>query len=136
MAAKIGDAIHSLPVDSQQDFPHMDMNFIDEYVKSTKLKSKTKSKNKKEKFIEPEPEPESDSDSDSGSDTEPDTEAHKPSVMSELKTTFLASLIFVILSLDIVNATLNTLGIDGIKLLIVKFFIFASIYFVVRYKFM
>ncbi len=134
MAAKIGDIIQTLPVDPQQDFPHMDMNFIDEYVKSTK-----KSKGKKEKFVE---EYHSDSDSDSESeDEESDTEehnesSHKPSLMQEIKATFLASLIFVILSLDIVNATLNTLGIEGLKLLIVKFFIFASIYFVVRYKFM
>lgn len=128
MAAKIGDIIQSLPVDAQQEFPHMDMNFIDEYVKSTK-------KSKKEKFQE------SYSDSDTDCDDESDISehlesSHKPSVMSEIKATFLASLIFIILSLDIVNTTLNTLGIEGLKLIIVKFFLFASIYFVVRYKFM
>jgi hypothetical protein len=132
MAAKIGDIIQTLPVDPQQDFPHMDMNFIDEYVKSTK-----KSKGKKEKFVE---EYHSDSESEDDyeeSDTEEHTHSeHKPSLMQEIKATFLASLIFVVLSLDIVNTTLNTLGIEGLKLLIVKFFIFASIYFVVRYRFM
>jgi hypothetical protein len=132
MAAKIGDIIQTLPVDPQQDFPHMDMNFIDEYVKSTK-----KSKGKKEKFVE---EYHSDSESEDDyeeSDIEEHTHSeHKPSLMQEIKATFLASLIFVVLSLDIVNTTLNTLGIEGIKLLIVKFFIFASIYFVVRYRFM
>lgn len=132
MAAKIGDIIQSLPIDPQQDFPHMDMNFIDEYVKSTK-----KTKGKKEKFVE---EYHSDSESEDEyeeSDTEEHTHSeHKPSLMQEIKATFLASLIFVVLSLDIVNTTLNTLGIEGLKLLIVKFFIFASIYFVVRYRFM
>jgi hypothetical protein len=131
MAAKIGDIIQSLPIDPQQDFPHMDMNFIDEYVKSTK-----KSKGKKEKFVE---EYHSDSESDDESDMSMEEHTHsehKPSLMQEIKATFLASLIFVVLSLDIVNTTLNTLGIEGLKLLIVKFFIFASIYFVVRYRFM
>ena len=131
MAAKIGDIIQTLPVDPQQDFQHMDMNFIDEYLKSTKPKSKSK----KETYEE------SDSDSNDDSEYESDTEehtepGHKPSLFYEIKATFLASLIFIILSLDIVNTTLNTLGIEGFKLLIVKFFIFASIYFVVRYKFL
>ena len=125
---KIGDTIQSLPVDPNQEYPHMEMNFIDEYV----------SKSKKKKVQVKEPEPESDSDSDMSDEEEPlsSIESTKPSIWSELKATFLASLVYVLLSLDIIQTSLSSFGFDGFKLSIIKLFLFASIYFVLRYKFL
>jgi hypothetical protein len=128
---KIGDTIQSLPMDPNQEYPHMEMNFIDEYVNKSK---------KKKVPLKKEPESDSDSDSDSEDELEnfesEELETNKPSLWNELKATFLASLVYVLLSLDIINTSLSSFGLDGFKLSIIKLFLFASIYFVLRYKFL
>jgi hypothetical protein len=82
----------------------------------------------------------SDTDSDSGSESDSDTNIKSnhiksPSVLSELKSTFLASLLFVLLSSDIITSSIQKMGIDGMKLTLVKLFLFATCYFILRYKF-
>lgn len=128
MDGKKGDLIYSLPVDPKQDIGSVDMSFINSLVKSTPSKQKTPPKMHEQ----------SDSDSDSDSDTEEPVEEHKNNVSmwTEIKATFLASVIYVILSMETVDSLIRKTGLDGLNLMLLKVFIFAIIYFVLRYKFL
>ena len=119
---KIGDTIQTLPVDPNQEYPPLEMNYIDEYVKKNKKKKEILEKELYE------------SDEESEDESEEEETSNRPSVWTELKSTFLASLVYVVLSLDIISTSLKSLGFDGLKLSIVKFFLFASVYFILRYK--
>ena len=130
MDGKKGDLIYSLPVDPKQDIGSVDMSFINSLVKSTPSKQKAPPKMHEQ----------SDSDSDSGSDSDSEepVESHKNdvSMWTEIKATFLASLIYVILSMETVDSLIRKTGLDGLNLMLLKVFVFAIIYFVLRYKFL
>jgi hypothetical protein len=139
MEKQVSDFIHSLPTDPQQDYPHMDMNFIDSLLPKSKKKN-TPVKKKVESDSESDSDDESGSDSDDSDDEEGKdkivTQRSNKNVWNELKATFLASIVFVILNLDIIDLGLRNMGLTGVKSMLVKLFLFATIYFVIRYKFM
>jgi len=125
---KTGDLIHSLPVDPKQDTRSVDMNFIHT------LKKKTLPQN-----TPPPMQEDTDSDSDEEEDDVEEEVVAKPkevSLWSEIKSTFLASLIYVLLSMEMVDGLIRKTGLDGLNLALLKLFLFATIYFVLRYKFM
>ena len=125
-----GDSFKNLPLDHSQDLPSFDLKFMDG-LRSKKSKGKTTAP----------PPPvlqkasESDSDSDSESDTSEQDTTDSKSSMVYIKTTVIASLIFILCSNDMVTSAIKTMGMDGIKLLFVKVFLFAILFFIASYKF-
>jgi len=114
---KTGDLLHLLPTDDKQSYSKSNLEMFNR---------------KKEKYQREREREESDSDSED-EDIEDDK---KPSVWNELKSTFIASFLFAILSIEPVDDLIRKMGLDGIKVFIVKLFIFAIIYFILRYKFL
>ena len=141
MPKKVGESIRQLPVDPKQDVSATDLAILRDMFQS-KPTSSSKVKIKEVK----EDDSDSDSDTDNEKDNDSDTEEHfvtskhhnhhhhAPSVWSELKSTFLASLLFVLLNSTVVDNAIKNTGIDGIKILFVKLFIFAILFFILRYK--
>ena len=120
---KTGDLIQSLPVDPKQDTRSIDMSFMQT------LKKKT--------ISHPPPmQEESDSDSDEEDEEEEEVKPKEVSLWSEIKSTFLASLIYVLLSMEVVDGLIRKMGLDGLNLALLKLFLFATIFFVLRYKFL
>jgi hypothetical protein len=111
---KTGDVLVSLPTDESQEFSTFDLRMFQK---------------KKEKYHD-----DSDNESDMSDDSE--MENSRPSMWSELKSTFIASLLYAILSLDSVDSMIRKSGMDGSKLFLVKIFLFAIIYFILRYQFL
>ena len=111
---KSGDLLASLPTDDTQEFSSFDLRLFQK---------------KKEKYLE-------DSDDESDMSDDSDMEVHRPSLWSELKSTFIASLLYAILSLDSVDSMIRKSGMEGSKLFLVKVFLFAIIYFILRYQFL
>jgi hypothetical protein len=140
MPKKVGESIRQLPVDPKQDVSATDLAILrDMFQAKPTSSSKVKIKEVKEDDSD------SDSDTDNEKDNDSDTEEHfvtskhhnhhhAPSVWSELKSTFLASLLFVLLNSTVVDNAIKNTGIDGIKILFVKLFIFAILFFILRYK--
>jgi hypothetical protein len=121
---KSGDLIYSLPVNQQQEFTTNDMNFLDTLSKKEKYDSEDEEEEDEEEEDEEE-ENEVENYNDKGS-----------SLWSELKTTTLAGILYILLSLESVNSLILNTGLTGANLLLVKFFIFITIYFILRYKFL
>ena len=138
MPKKVGESIRQLPVDPNQDVSATDLAILrDMFQAKPTSSSKVKIKEVKEDDSD------SDSDTDNEKDNDSDTEEHfvtskhhhhTPSVWSELKSTFLASLLFVLLNSTFADNAIKNTGIDGIKILFVKLFIFAILFFILRYK--
>ena len=134
MDKKMGDAFRNLPTDHKQSVTSNDLSLLKEMFAPTKRSKKEMSR----KQVESESDSESEhSDSDEEEeDEETDLVPTKKSMWSELKSTFLASLLFVLLNTQIVDQTIKGLGMDGLKLLFIKLFLFAILFFVLRYKFL
>ena len=140
MPKKIGESIRQLPVDPKQDVSATDLALLrDMFQAKPTASSKVKIKEVKEDDSD------SDSDTDDEKDKDSDTEEehfvspkhhhhhhHEPSVWSELKSTFLASLLFVLLNSTFFDNAIKNTGIDGIKILFVKVLIFAILFFILR----
>lgn len=144
MPKKVGESIRQLPVDPKQDVSATDLAILRDMFQA---KPTTSSKVKIKEVKEDDSDSDSDSDTENEKDKDSDTEEehfvspkhhhhHTPSVWSELKSTFLASLLFVLLNSTVVDNAIKNTGIDGIKILFVKLFIFAILFFILRYKFM
>ena len=134
----IGDIITQLPTDAHQEFSQQEIALFESM--STKKKLPPRLHDDSDSDSDTDSDTESDSGSDSGSDSDSDTNIKSNhikshSVLSELKSTFLASLLFVLLSSDIITSSIQKMGIDGMKLTLVKLFLFATCYFILRYKF-
>ena len=137
MPKTIGESVHNLPTDEKQDVSLSDIALLKEMLKSSKSKQiKIKDITHKN---------DSDSDSDNESDCESDSDTsetdvvkHHPdkSIWSEIKSTFIASLLFVLLNTSVVDNAIKNLGMDGFKLMCIKLFLFAIIFFILRYKFL
>ena len=108
---KIGDVIRFLPTDDKQTYSKKDLEMF-------------KKKSKREEYID------SDSDSDSDSDNESvlSDDLKQPSLWYELKSTFIASVLFALLSIESVDELISKTGLDGTKLFLLKIFIFAILY--------
>lgn len=126
MDKKFGDLYKNLPTDPSQELPPFELEFI-EGLKKRKQPPALK---------------EHDSDSDADSDAESDVEVeelkstHTGGLMSDLKITLFASILFLLFSNDIVDKAIRTMGLDGMKLLFLKVVLFAIFFFVVRSKFL
>lgn len=128
----IGDIITQLPTDAHQEFSQQEITLFESMSTKKKLPPRL--------HDDSDSDSDTDSDSDSGSDSDSDTNIKsnhikRPSMLSELKSTFLASLLFVLLSSDIITSSIQKMGIDGMKLTLVKLFLFATCYFILRYRF-
>ena len=126
-----GDSFKNLPIDNSQDLPAIDLKFMDGL--------KAKKSSKKSSTVTKPPllhEADSDSDSDSDSDVSENQTNEAKSITLSIKTTLIASIVFILCSNDIVNGVIKTMGMDGIKLLFVKVFLFAILFFIVSYKFL
>lgn len=136
MTKKIGESVSQLPTDPKQEVSSSDMALLKEMFKSAKSTSvKIKDVTHKENNSDSD----TDSDSDSDSDTESVVEVVKvepKSVWSEIKSTFLASLLFVLLNSSVVDNAIKSIGMDGFKLTCIKLFLFAFLFFILRYKFL
>ena len=114
---KIGDIIRSLPTDDKQTYSKIDLDMF-------------KKKPRREEYSD------SDSDSDSDDDSVLSDDLKQPSLWYELKSTFIASVLFAILSIESVDELISKTGLDTTKLFLLKIFIFAILYFILRYRFM
>jgi len=148
MEKKIGEPFRSLPTDEKQPVSQSDLDFLKEMFPSKKRKER-----KPEPTPLPESESESDSESDSSSDSGSDSSESESRVyqsaplkhsnyskdkdlLSEIKSTFIASLLFVLLNSQAVDTSIRGIGMDGFRLICIKLFLFAIIFFVLRYKFL
>ncbi len=125
MDKKFGDPYKNLPTDPSQELPPFELEFI-EGLKKRKQPPALK---------------EAESDSDSESDSESDVEEVSKStqnggLMSNLKITLFASILFLLFSNDIVDRAIRTMGLDGMKLLFLKVVLFAIFFFVIQSKFL
>ncbi len=128
-----GDSFRNLPLDQTQDLPAaFDLKFMDQ-LRSKKSKGKTSAPPLAPPVLQKASE--SDSDSDSDSDEEEEELNDSKSYMGYVKSTIIAALLFILCSNDIVNGVIKTMGMDGFKLLFVKVFIFAILFFIISYKF-
>jgi hypothetical protein len=141
MDKKVGESIRQLPIDPKQEVSKDELEVLRDMFQSSKPSKSSKVKIKEVK--EDESDDDSDTDSDKEDDDSDDEEvqlSHKSSdsksIMSEIKSTFLASILFVLLNTEIVDTTIKNMGIDGFKLTFVKLFLFATIFFILRYKFL
>jgi hypothetical protein len=128
MDKKFGDTFKNLPLDPSQELPAFELQFMEG------LRTRNK------KIAPPKLEEHNDAETESDTESETSDVSHhdeKPtkSVMSDLSVTFIASILFLLFSNDIVEGGIKKLGIDGIKLLFVKVFLFAIFFFIIRYKF-
>lgn len=123
MDKKFGDHYKSLPVDPSQELPPFELEFM-EGLRKRRQPPVLK-------------EVDSDSDSDSESDVEEVLHNHSAgNIMSDLKITLFASILFLLFSNNIVDGLIRKMGLDGIKLLFVKVVLFAILFFIFRYKFL
>jgi hypothetical protein len=144
MDKKVGETIRQLPIDPKQEVSKDELEVLRDMFQSSKPSKSSKVKIKEVKEDESDDDSDTDSDKEDenyNSDEEEDVQlSHKSSdsisVMSEIKSTFLASILFVLLNTEIVDTTIKNMGIDGFKLTFVKLFLFATIFFILRYKFL
>lgn len=128
MDKKFGDTFKNLPLDPAQELPPFEVQFM-EGLRSRKKTQVPPKLQKTENY---------DSDSDSESDTSSHSsheEENTTTIMSDLKTTLIASILYLLFSNDIVDGAIKKIGFEGIKLLFVKVFLFAIFFFIIRYKF-
>lgn len=128
-----GDSYKSLPIDPSQELPDFELQFLDNIRYKKKLNPPKLQKQEEES------EDESDNESDV-SEVHNKVEYNEnddksPSSMSVLKSTLISSVLFLLLSNDMVDKLIRTTGLDGIKILFVKVFIFAILFFIITYKF-
>ena len=136
MERKIGEEFRSLATDPKQELSLSDMNFLRQMFPSKK--SKKKEQAPKEESDTDSQDSDSDSDSDDEDEVQNSFKTQAPpakNIMSELKATFIASILFILLSNQLVDNALKSMGMDGFKLLFIKLFLFAVLFFVVRYNF-
>ena len=132
MDKKFGDSFKTLPTDSSQELPPYELQFI-EGKRSSNVPSAKKDKIAP-KLIEEFNE--SDEESDTEEEADEPVEQHRTSnLWNDLKVTLIASVLFILLTNDFVDGGLRKIGVDGIKLLFIKTFIFAILLFIIRYKF-
>ena len=137
MPKTIGESVHNLPIDENQDISPSDIALLKEMMKSSK-KTPVKIKD-----ITHKNDSDSDSENDSDDDADSDTSEidviqkdHGKSVWAEIKSTFIASILFVLLNTTMVDNAIKNIGMDGFKLMCIKLFLFAIIFFILRYKFL
>lgn len=140
MDKKVGESIRQLPIDPKQEVNKDELALLRDMFQSSKPSKSTKVKIKEVKEDEDDSDDDSDTDNENYEDSDDEKEvqlSHKSSesksIMSELKATFLASILFVLLNTAIVDTTIKNMGIDGIKFTFVKLFLFAIIFFILRY---
>ena len=132
MDKKVGETIRQLPIDPKQEVSKDELEVLRDMFQSSKPSKSSKVKIKEVKEDESDDDSDTDSDKEDenyNSDEEEDVQlSHKSSdsisVMSEIKSTFLASILFVLLNTEIVDTTIKNMGIDGFKLTFVKLFLF------------
>lgn len=147
MDKKIGEPFHSLPTDPTQEIASHSIELLTELFGENKLSKPSKPNPKKVIIVsdsdssDSESESESESQSGDEEDEEDDEEEDTPkkkdtnvSMWSEIKTTFLASILFVLLNTQLVDTSIRSIGMDGFKLICIKLFLFAIIFFILRYK--
>ncbi len=142
MDKKVGESIRQLPIDPKQEVSKDELEVLRDMFQYSKPSKSSKVKIKEVKEYESDDDSDTDSDKeDDDSDDEEDVQlshssSDSKSITSEIKSTFLASILFVLLNTEIVDTTIKNLGIDGFKLTFVKLFLFATIFFILRYKFL
>ena len=109
MSTYNGDEISSLPTDTNEPVAHMEMNMFQKMFKKT-LKEKT----------------------DEDDEEEP---VASYSLMGELKTTLIATILFLFLSHPKFDELLHYWKLDTFTVYSIKALIFASLFFIVKYKF-
>ena len=136
MDRKIGEEFRPLPTDSKQELSMSDMQLLkDMFPSASKSKKKVEAEAYKSDSDSDSQATDSDSDSDDEDEPVKRVAPTQKNLMDELKLTFIASLIFVLLSNSIVDNAIKSMGMDGFKLVFIKLFMFAVIFFVVRYNF-
>jgi hypothetical protein len=131
MDRKLGEDFRSLPLDLDKEVSSYDIDLLKELFPDKK--NKKNNKKQEENYSD------SDSDSDDDSDTNEeheDVSKNKFVLWNEIKITFIASILFILLNNKFVDDTIKKMGGDGFKLLFIKIFLFSVIFFVLRYKFM
>jgi hypothetical protein len=139
MASTFGDQFKSLPLDPSQEFPAFDIKFIDglrsKKAKFTAPVAMAPQTQKAPPVLKNAHDSDSDSDSSDDESESGNESTGGNSILNDLKLTFIAALLFIVCSNSIVDGAISKIGIDGIKLLFVKVFLFAILFFIVRYKF-
>ena len=126
-----GDSYKSLPVDPSQELPDFELQFLDNIRSKKKLEPP-----KLQKQDDSDDESDNDSDASEVHDkVEYNGENEQSSSTSVLKSTLISSILFLLLSNDMVDKLIRTTGLDGMKILFAKVFIFAVLFFIIAYKF-
>ena len=137
MDRKLGEDFRSLPLDLDKEVSSYDIDLLKELFPDKKNKKNNKKQDKKqeENYSDSDNDSDSDDDSDTNEENE-DVSKNKFVLWNEIKITFIASILFILLNNKFVDDTIKKMGVDGFKLLFIKIFLFSVIFFVLRYKFM